>query len=91
MTETKAPTGYVIDGATKTIEVKSGVPTVVTVGNKPLSGIEILKTDSVSHAPLSGATFTVERDNGEKIGTYKTDVAGKILISGLADGTYIVS
>jgi uncharacterized surface anchored protein len=91
ITETKAPTGYVIDGAAKTAEVKSGVPTVVTVSNKPLSGIEILKLDSVSKAPLMGATFTVERDNGEKIGTYKTDASGKIIVSGLADGTYIVS
>jgi uncharacterized surface anchored protein len=91
ISETKAPQGYVIDGAAKTVEVKSGVPTVVTVSNKPLSGIEILKTDSVTHAPLPGATFVVERDNGEKIGTYKTDTAGKILVSGLADGTYIVS
>jgi uncharacterized repeat protein (TIGR01451 family) len=91
VTETKAPTGYVIDGAAKTVEVKSGVPTVVTVSNKPLSGIVIFKTDVYTHAPLSGATFTVERDNGEKIGTFKTDTAGKILVSGLADGTYIVS
>ncbi|GHV11352.1 hypothetical protein FACS1894219_02370 [Clostridia bacterium] len=91
ISETKAPQGYVIDGAAKTVEVKSGTPTVITVSNKPLAGIEILKTDSVTHAPLSGATFVIERDNGEKIGTYKTDVAGKIIVSGLTDGTYIVS
>jgi len=91
ITETKAPTGYVIDGAAKTVEVKSGVPTVVTVSNKPLSGIEILKLDSVTKAPLMSATFTVERDNGEKIGTYKTDASGKIIVSGLSEGTYIVS
>ena len=89
--ETKAPQGYVIDGAAKTVEVKSGAPAVVTVSNKPLSGIEIIKRDSVTNAPLSGATFTVERDNGEKIGTYKTDAAGKALVSGLTEGTYIVS
>jgi uncharacterized surface anchored protein len=91
ITETKAPAGYVIDGAAKTVEVKSGAPAVVTVGNKPLSGIQILKTDAFANAPLPGATFTVERANGEKVGTYKTDAAGKILVSGLEDGTYIVS
>ncbi|GHU88221.1 hypothetical protein FACS1894202_03960 [Clostridia bacterium] len=91
VSETKAPQGYVIDGAAKTVEVKSGAPTVVTISNKPLSGIEILKLDSVSKAPLHGAAFEVTRDNGEKIGTYKTDVSGKIIVSGLADGTYIVS
>jgi len=91
LTETKAPQGYVIDGAAKTVEVKTGAPTVVTVSNKPLSGIEIVKLDAVSKAPLMGATFVVERPNGEKIGTYKTDAAGKILVSGLEEGTYIVS
>jgi uncharacterized surface anchored protein len=91
VTEVKAPIGYVIDSAAKTIEVKSGIPTVVTFGNSPLSGIEIVKTDEYSHAPLTGATFTVERDNGEKIGSYKTDIAGKIIVPGLTEGTYIVS
>jgi uncharacterized surface anchored protein len=89
ISEIKAPTGFVIDGTAKTIEVKSGVPTVVTISNKPLSGIQILKTDAVTHAPLQGATFVIERDNGEKIGTYRTDIAGKIVVSGLADGTFI--
>jgi uncharacterized surface anchored protein len=91
ITEIKAPTGYIIDSAAKTVEVKSGAPTVATFSNKPLSGIEILKFDSVSKAPLMGATFAVERDNGEKIGSYNTDAAGKIIISALTEGTYIVS
>jgi hypothetical protein len=30
-----------------------------------------------------GAAFTIERDTGEKIGSYKTDIAGKIIVSGL--------
>ncbi|MDR2088522.1 MAG: Cys-Gln thioester bond-forming surface protein [Clostridiales Family XIII bacterium] len=89
--ETRAPQGYTLDETAKTIEVKASVPAVVTFTNKPLSGIEILKTDAYSHAPLSGATFTVERDTGEKIGAYKTDSAGKILVSGLTEGTYVVS
>jgi uncharacterized surface anchored protein len=91
LTETKAPTGYVIDGEAKTIEVKSGAPTVVTFSNKPLSGVQILKIDAVTKAPLMGASFTIERDNGEKIGTHKTDSAGKIIVPGLAEGTYVVS
>jgi uncharacterized surface anchored protein len=89
--EVVAPDGYVIDEAPKNATVKSGKLATVEFTNKPYSGIEILKTDSVTHAPLSGATFTVERDNGEKIGTYKTDTAGKIIVSGLTEGTYIVS
>jgi uncharacterized repeat protein (TIGR01451 family) len=91
VSEDKAPTGYTLDNTAKTVEVKPSAPTVVTFTNKPLSGIEILKTDAASHAPLSGATFTVERANGERIGTYKTDAAGKIIVPGLAEGVYVVS
>lgn len=91
ISETKAPTGFILDNTAKTVEVKPVMPSVVTFTNKPLSGIEILKVDAFSNAPLSGATFIVERDTGERIGTYKTDKAGKIIVSGLAEGTYIVS
>jgi uncharacterized surface anchored protein len=91
ITETQAPAGYTVDGAAKTVEVKSGAPAVVTTGNNPLSGIQILKTDAAANAPLPGAAFLVERANGERVGTHKTDAAGKILVSGLTDGTYIVS
>ncbi|MDR1538507.1 MAG: prealbumin-like fold domain-containing protein [Clostridiales bacterium] len=40
---------------------------------------------------LTGAAFTIERDSGEKIGTFKTDESGKTLAPNLAKGTYIAS
>ena len=86
-----APDGYQIDETPKNVTVTSGKLATVEFDNKPFSGIEILKLDSITKAPLPGAAFTVERDNGEKIGTYKTDIAGKIIVSGLTEGTYIVS
>jgi uncharacterized repeat protein (TIGR01451 family) len=91
ISEKKAPEGFILDTAAKTALVKPVTPTVVTFTNRALSGIEIIKTDFFTHAPLSGATFAVERDNGEKIGTYKTDSAGKILVPGLNEGTFVVS
>ncbi|MDR1320300.1 MAG: Cys-Gln thioester bond-forming surface protein [Gracilibacteraceae bacterium] len=91
ISEKKAPAGFILDTAARTVEVKPVFPTAVTFTNRPLSGIEILKLDAFTKAPLSGATFAVERDTGEKIGTYKTDSAGKILVSGLPEGTFIVS
>jgi len=91
ISETKSPNGYTLDSTAKTVEVKSVVPTVTTFTDKPLSGIQIIKTDSTTNLPLADATFKVERPNGEVIGTYKTDVSGKTLISGLTEGTYIVS
>ena len=40
----------------------------MTFSNTPLSGIKIIKTDSVTKAPLEGVTFSVAKLNGEKIG-----------------------
>ncbi|MCL2816095.1 MAG: SpaA isopeptide-forming pilin-related protein, partial [Oscillospiraceae bacterium] len=73
------------------VEVKSGKLTTVEFRNRPLSGIQILKFDTQTNAPLTGAEFIVERANGERIGTYKTDRTGKILVPDLAEGVYIVS
>jgi uncharacterized surface anchored protein len=91
VSETKAPTGYHLDIAAKTVEIKPHAPTVITFTNRALAGIEILKRDAISNAPLSGAVFSVERDNGEKIGEYITDSTGKIIIPSLAEGAYVVS
>jgi uncharacterized surface anchored protein len=91
VSETRAPEGYHLDSAAKTIEVKSHAPTSITFTNRPYSGIQIIKTDSVTHAPLAGATFKVTRVNGEAIGTYRTDAAGMIIVPDLSEGTYIVS
>jgi uncharacterized surface anchored protein len=89
--EVQQPYSYHLDNTPKTVEVKAATPTVVTFTNRPLSGIEIQKFNSATKAPLPGATFTIERDNGEKIGTYKTDASGKILVTELTADTYLVS
>lgn len=89
--ETKAPEGYILDETSKTVEVKTNVPTVVTFENKPLSGIKIMKTDSETGEPLEGVAFSVSKMNGEKIGTFKTDKEGMIYISDLEDGYYTVT
>ena len=91
VSEIRAPQGYTLDSTAKTVEVRPVTPTVVTFANRPLSGIEVLKLDASTHAPLPGATFTLQRDSGERIGTYRTDELGKIIIPDLAEGTYIVS
>ncbi|MCL2773474.1 MAG: SpaA isopeptide-forming pilin-related protein, partial [Oscillospiraceae bacterium] len=91
VSETRAPTGYSLDNTAKTIEIKAVVPTVATFSDKPLSGIEVLKTDAVTHKSLTGATFEVTKANGEKVGTYKTDNAGKIIVSDLTEGVYVIS
>jgi uncharacterized surface anchored protein len=78
ITEIKSPVGYKLNDPVQTVEVlaNGGVVCVssnsnvsgnnVTFENKKLNIIVILKLDAITHAPLQGATFKIERDNGEK-------------------------
>ena len=95
--EIKAPSGYILTDAAKTVEVKATVPTVVTVTNKPLSGLKIIKLDSVSRQPIEDVEFVIAKMNGEKVTnefngySFKTNRTGQIFIPNLADGYYIVT
>jgi uncharacterized surface anchored protein len=92
ISEKKAPVGFILDTAAKTVEVKPIVPTVVTFTNKPLSGLQILKLDEESRRPIPETEFTVAKMNGEVIGTgYRTDEQGLIRIPGLAAGWFTVT
>ena len=70
ITETVAPKGYEIDTVSKNVTIIAGNPASVTFYNNPYSGIEIIKVDAIKFTPLSGATFIIEKANGEKVGTY---------------------
>ena len=91
ISETVPPDGYILSEIPKTVVVTSGKMTQVEFTNKPLSGIQVIKLDAQTNAPLTGATFLIERDNGERIGTYRTDRTGKIIVPDLKEGTYIIS
>lgn len=89
--ETKAPKGYQIDNNKQDIVVRDGEQTSITFTNTKILGMEIIKIDADTKNPLQGATFKVEKPNGEKVGTYTTDSNGHIMIAGLESGTYVVS
>ncbi|NHW78406.1 hypothetical protein HA391_26500, partial [Escherichia coli] len=68
--ETKAPTGYVLDGApTKfTVEFNQEAAVIVTKENTAKTGSVVLtKEDSVSKATLSGAEFELQNATGTKV------------------------
>jgi len=103
VTETKAPTGYVIDDSPKTITVAAGVKTSVTFKDQLLQTLTIQKLDSQTNQPLSGAKFELWTTNGTSntsvssgqpagtlIGTYTSDNTGTISVGALANGTYTV-
>ena len=59
ITETRAPSGYIITEPARTVEVKSVTPTVVTFTNRSENNLQITKLDFYTRNPLSGATFKV--------------------------------
>ena len=95
--ETAAPEGYRIQGTgVQECYIAAGTDKVLTFENVPLSTILIQKMDEETGKPLPGAWFRVKYLNamtamdGTTLGEYVTDENGKIEITDLDEGTYIV-
>lgn len=89
ITEISAPDGYIVDSTARTVEVKTGVPTVITVENNRTAGLQIRKTVTQTGEPLAGVTFKVKKADGTLVGNYTTDSMGLIYVS-LEPGEYNV-
>lgn len=91
VTETKAPSGYVIDDTPKTVGLRAGQTYEVVFSNSRSYGLQIRKIIKGTNKPLSGCVFRVAKANGEIIGKYTTNSAGLATVSGLEDGVYVVT
>lgn len=91
ITETIAPSGYVIDDTPKTVQLRKGQTYEVVFSNSRSYGLQIRKTIKGTNKPLSGCVFRVAKANGEIIGKYTTNSAGLATVSGLEDGVYVVT
>lgn len=91
ITETKAPSGYVIDETPKTVQLREGQTYEVIFTNSRSYGLQIRKIIKGTNKPLSGCVFRVAKANGEIIGKYTTNSAGLATVSGLEDGVYVVT
>ena len=91
ITETKAPSGYVIDETPKTVQLRKGQTYEVVFSNSRSYGLQIRKIIKGTNKPLSGCVFRVAKANGEIIGKYTTNSAGLATVSGLEDGVYVVT
>jgi uncharacterized surface anchored protein len=91
VTETKAPSGYVLDGTPQTVRIKQGETHTLTFGNDPQGGVQVLKLDDKSGNPIQGAEFVVTKMNGERIGTYTTNSLGQISLPLLEAGWYVAT
>lgn len=91
ITEIKAPDGYILQDAPKTVEIKDGGSYEFVFTNKRAYGLQIRKTVSGTGEALAGAKFTVEKATGERVGTFTTNSAGIVNVTGLEDGVYVVT
>ena len=76
--EIKANPAYIQTDETKLVELKYGEPATALFHNRPRTGLQIQKKDSVTLEPLENVGFEIREVNGESLGTYYTDEAGII-------------
>ena len=88
--EIKAPEGYVLEEQSRTIAIDYGKTYTEEFTNRKMTSLVIKKVDDVTGAPLVGAKFFVEKQNGEHVGEYTTDKTGTILIPTLSPDWYVV-
>ena len=91
VTETKAPNGYLVDETSKTIVVRSGAANSLTFDDPSATTLVIRKyVEGTDYEPLAGVTFKVTDGSGAAVGpddgTYYTDAAGEIVLTGLEPG-----
>lgn len=99
--EIKSVDGFVLDGTPQDILIKAGTVQNLTFWNKRQGALIINKLDAVTKKPLAGVTFKITTAAGEFVpdengkissnGLYYTDETGKIILSGLAPDTYVVT
>lgn len=91
--------GYVVDPTIRTVELKSGETTELTVENRPMRGqIQIVKkaaadnpiTKEKAGALLEGAEFTIYNDKLEVVDTITTDSRGVAASKPLPLATYAI-
>lgn len=87
--EVSAPSGYVKDDQTYTVNVTSGTETSFVLKNQAKPGLIITKYDEQTHEVLPDVTFEVTRDT-VLIGSFSTDEMGQIRLTDLQPGTYLV-
>ena len=92
ITEITAPIGFELNSTPQTIQINAtGQIYRVDFTNRPLGGLQIIKLNSITREPISGAEFAVSRITGERIGAFRTNNLGIINVSGLEPGWYTVT
>ena len=96
VSETKAPTGYILDETPQNIVVRTGVANSLIFDDQPGTTLIIRKfIEGTENEPLSGVAFKVIDGSGAAVGpddgVYYTDHAGEIVLSGIEPGTTVTA
>ena len=93
ITETTAPTGYVLDSTPIPFELtRDGEVVTKNISNAKSTGsIVILKTDAGTSGPLAGAHFKLTDSRGTLIKEGDTGSDGKLTLSAIPLGTYTLT
>jgi len=105
VTEVRAPSGFILDTQSQTIQIQEGKTVNLTFKNQPKGSLIIQKRDSQTNEPLSGAEFRISTAAGCEVGLngvigtstltqngiFTTDAHGEIRISNLAPGAYVIN
>ena len=94
VSESRAPSGYILDETPKNIVVRSGVANSLTFDNQPGTTLVIHKyIEGTANEPLAGVAFKVTDGSGAAVGpddgVYFTDKAGEIVLDGIEPGTTV--
>ncbi len=89
VSETRAPDGFLISDAPKTVTVKPGETVELVFEDKRIENFTIRKTDT-SGNPMAGVTFKVSKLSGEEIATVTTGADGLAVLTGIQPGSYKV-
>ena len=90
--ETGAPLGYVVNDEPHSFAVKAGEYNNLVVEDVKAATLIIRKIDSKTGKPIPGAVFKVENaDRMDLVCTVESDANGEALVTGLTEGSYIVT
>ena len=96
VSESKAPSGYVLDQTPRHIVVRPGAVNSLTFDDQPTATLMIHKyIEGTNNEPLAGVAFKVVDGSGAPVGTgdvtYYTNAAGEIVIEGLEPGITVTA
>ena len=88
ITQTRTIDGYIMFEAPQTIEIKSGVLSVVTIRNRPVTAIAIETIDKTTNLGIAGASYEITRPNGEVVDTVTDQTGLGFILPNLVPGLY---